>query len=160
MIGEERLRQERMSSTRPLALVAEDTELGRWAIAHALEAGGYETQVSDRWTETAGWLDRVDFDVAVMSLSCDRDDVAHIAEHVRVHHGNTGLILLALQEDVEAVRAAFGPGPVVLVKPLNIEHILLAARSLRQPGSVGSEAGTGRIVGSDRRIRRNDGGSP
>jgi DNA-binding NtrC family response regulator len=143
-----------MSSTRPLALVAEDTELGRWAIAHALQAGGYETRVSAGWAETAGWLDRKEFDVAVMSLSCDRDDVAHIAEHLRIHHGSAGLIFLVLQEDVEAVRLACGPGPIVLAKPLDIERLVQAARKLRQPGPVGLEAGTCCIAGPDRRIRR------
>jgi DNA-binding NtrC family response regulator len=148
-----------MSRTRPFALVAEDTELGRWAIAHALQANGYETRVSDGWGETAGWLEREEFDVVVMSLSCDRDDVARITEHVRSRHGGTALILLAPQDDIVAVRSACGPGPVVLVKPLDIGQLVLAVRSLKQPGPVGLEAGTSRIGGSDRRIPRIDGGS-
>lgn len=125
-----------MLKTKPLALVAENTELGRWAIAHALQASGYEIYMSASWTESDGWLDQAEFDVAVMSVSCDRDDVARIAGHLRSHHVRTGLILLALQDDVGSVRRACGSGPLVLAKPLDIPQIVLAVRSLAEPGEV------------------------
>jgi DNA-binding NarL/FixJ family response regulator len=125
-----------MSSTKPLALVAEDTELGRWAIAHALQAAGFEFYTSAGWVESAGWLDSTEFEVAVMALSCDRDDVAHIAEHLKSHHSRTRLILLAAQDEAKAIRQACGPDVVVLAKPLNVEQIVLAARSLTEPGAV------------------------
>ncbi len=125
-----------MSRTKPLALVAEDTELGRWAIAHALQSSGFEFHTSASWVESAGWLDSAEFEVAVMALSCERDDVAHIAEHLRSHHARTGLILLAAQDEAKAIRQACGPDVVVLAKPLNVEQIVLAARSLTALGTV------------------------
>jgi len=125
-----------MSPTKPLALIAEDTELGRWALAHAFQAGGFEIYMSATWVESAGWLDSADFDVAVMALSCDRDDVAHVAEHMRSHHGRTRLVILAPQDDVGAIRQTAGPDVVVLAKPLNVEQVVLAAKSLTEPGSV------------------------
>lgn len=129
-----------MDESKCFALVAEDTELGRWAIAHALQAAGFEVYLSGGWVESAGWLDRVDFDVAVMALSCDRDDVAHITSHVRGEHGRTKLVVLALQDDVAAIRRATGPGVVVLEKPLNVEQVVLAAKSSTQPGAVAKGA--------------------
>ena len=125
-----------MSNSRPLALVAEDTELGRWALAHALQANGYEIYMSAGWVETDGWLDRAEFDVAVVSVSCDRDNVARIVEHLRREHPRTGLVLLALQDDVGTIRRTCGPGPVVLPKPLDVAQVVLAVRSLSEPGEV------------------------
>ena len=125
-----------MDESKSFALVAEDTELGRWAIAHALQAAGFEVYLSGGWVESAGWLDRVDFDIAVMALSCDRDDVAHITSHLQRDHARTKLVVLALQDDLGAVRQAAGPDVVVLEKPLNVEQVVLAARSFRQPGDV------------------------
>lgn len=125
-----------MSSTKPLALVAEDTELGRWAIAHALQSEGFEIYMSGGWVESTGWLERARFDVAVVALSRDRDDVSRVVEHVRSQHRGTRLILLSAQDEVAEMRQAAGPGVVVLAKPLNVEQIVLAARSLTEPGAV------------------------
>ena len=129
-----------MLRPRPVALVAEDTELGRWALAHALRAEGYDVCVSAGWTETDGWLDRAAFDVVVMAVSSTRDNVAHIVDHARREHGQAGLILLALQDDAAAVRAASGPEPVVLAKPLDVAAVVLTARALAGPGDVAKGA--------------------
>jgi DNA-binding NarL/FixJ family response regulator len=129
-----------MDTSRSFALVAEDTELGRWAIAHALQAAGFEVHLSGGWVESAGWLDRVDFDVAVMALACDRDDVAHITSHLRREHARTRLVVLALQDDSSSIRQVAGPDVIVLEKPLNVEQVVLAAKSFTQPGVVAKGA--------------------
>ena len=129
-----------MPTTRPLALVAEDTELGRWAIAHALQADGFDTCVFDGWAESAGWLGRRKFDVVVVALSVDRDDVGNIAEHMRSHHRGTRLIVLAPQDEMGEVRSACGPGPVVLPKPLDVERIVQTAKSLTGRGPTTVDA--------------------
>ena len=129
-----------MNRRRPLALVAENTELGRWAIAHALQAAGFEIYFSATWVESSGWLDRAQFDLAVMALSAQRDDVAFIAGHLRDEHAGTRLIALVPQDDVGEIRRACGPEAVVLAKPLNVEQVVLAARSFRQPGAVAQGA--------------------
>jgi DNA-binding NtrC family response regulator len=125
-----------MPSSRPLALVAEDTELGRWAIAHALQASGFEFHTSASWVESAGWLDSAEFTVAVMALSCGLDDVAHVAAHMRSHHSRTRMIVLAAQEEVAVMRQICGPDVIVLAKPLNVEQVVLAAKSLTEPGAI------------------------
>lgn len=125
-----------MAGSRPLALVAEDTELGRWAIAHALQAAGFDFYLSAGWVESAGWLDRADFAAAVMALSCDRDDVSHIVRHVEGRHHRTRLIVLAAQDDVAAVRRAAGPGVIVLPKPIDAGQVVLAVKSVTEPGAV------------------------
>jgi len=125
-----------MDESKAFALVAEDTELGRWAIAHALQAAGFEIYLSGGWVESAGWLDRIDFDVAVMGLACDRDDIAHIASHLKHEHARTRLVILALPDDVGAIRQAAGPDVVVIEKPLNVDQVVLATKSFTQPGRV------------------------
>jgi len=125
-----------MASSKPLALVAEDTELGRWAIAHALHAAGFEFHASAGWVESARWLDRADFAVAVMALSCDRDDVRHIVRHLEGRHRRTRLVVLAAQDDVAVIRREAGPGVLVLPKPIDVGQIVLAAKSVTEPGAV------------------------
>ena len=129
-----------MPESRPLALVAEDTELGRWALAHALQAAGYDVYMSGGWTETDGWLDRAAFDVVVMAVSSRRDNVRRIVDHARREHSQAGLILLALQDDAAAVRAASGPDPIVLSKPLDVVAVVLAVKSLVAPGRLAKGA--------------------
>ena len=129
-----------MHESKSFALVAEDTELGRWAIARALQAAGFEVYLSGGWVESAGWLDRIDFDVAVMALCCDRHDIASITSHLRREHARTKLVVLALQDDVGAIRQAAGPDVVVMEKPLNVEQVVRAAKSATQPGVVAKGA--------------------
>jgi DNA-binding NtrC family response regulator len=122
-------------TTRLLALVSDDTELGRWALTHALEAEGFEVHTAPTWGEASATLARADFGLALLAVSAERQDAAEIADYLRRHHPNTHLILLADQDDVGALRRACGPETAILAKPLDLERIVRAAHACGEPST-------------------------
>lgn len=118
-----------MEKRRNLALVSEDTELGRWALTHALEAEGYEVQAVATWVEASAWLLRARFSLAVVAVSSSTGNAADIAAYVSQHHSNTHLVLLADQDSIAELRLACGPEPDILAKPLDLDEIAHVAHS-------------------------------
>jgi DNA-binding response OmpR family regulator len=112
------------SADKRFALIAEETELGCWALAHALQAQGFEVYRALNWVEAAGWLDRVQFSLAVISLSLD------MAAYVRNHHPSTSLVLLADADEVQTLRVTSGPGTTVLAKPVELDDMIQAAQAI------------------------------
>jgi len=118
-----------MAEKQSLALVLEDTELGRWALTHALEAEGFEVRAVETWTEAAAWLLRARFSLAFVAVSSAPENIADRAAEIRRDHPNTRLVLLADQDSIDELRLACGPGPEILAKPFDLEavaHVALA----------------------------------
>jgi DNA-binding NtrC family response regulator len=116
------------SADKRLALIAEETELGCWALAHALQAQGFEVYRALNWVEAAGWLSRAEFSLAVISLSLERAGSVDMAAYVRNHHPSTSLVLLADADEVPTLRVMSGPGTTVLAKPVELDDMIQAAR--------------------------------
>jgi len=122
-----------MVKRRSLALVSEDTELGRWALTRALEAVGCEVQAVSTWVEASAWLARARFSLAFVAVSSAPENAADIVAYVRQHHPNTHLVLLADRDSIGELRLACGPEPDILAKPLDLEEVVHVAHS--RPGA-------------------------
>ncbi len=118
-----------MIERRALALVSEDTELGRWALTRALEAEGFDVQAVATWIEASAWLARAKFSLALVAVSSVPGNAADIVAYVSEFHPHTHLVLLADQDRVDELRLACGPGPDLLTKPLNLEAVALVAQA-------------------------------
>jgi len=118
-----------MANRKLLALVSEDTELGRWALTRALEAEGFEVQAVSNWVEASSWLARARFSLAVVAVSSAPENCADIVAYVRQHHPHTHLVLLADQDSIGELQLACGPKTDILAKPLDLEEVVHAAHS-------------------------------
>jgi DNA-binding NtrC family response regulator len=118
-----------MVKRQSFALVAEDTELGRWALTRALEAAGFEVQAVPTWVEASAWLRRARFSLAVVAVSSAAGNAADIAAYVSNHHPHTHLVLLADDDSIGELRLACGPEADILAKPLDLEEVAHLARS-------------------------------
>jgi DNA-binding NtrC family response regulator len=114
-------------SNRMLALVADDTDLGRWALAHALQARGFEVYTAATWVEAAGWLGRTEVSVALVSASLESEGAPDMAAYLRTHHPTVHVIFLADQDEMPWVRQWCGQGAEVFAKPLDVEQVVVAA---------------------------------
>lgn len=115
-----------------LALILEDTDLGRWALTHALEAAGYEVHAPWTWAEASEWMHRVTFRLALVAV-CSPDHAADVvADARRLRHMH--LVLLAEEDMVDDVRRACGADPDILPKPLDLAQVSEIARSCLEPG--------------------------
>ena len=112
-----------MTDRQPLALVLEDTELGRWALTHALEAEGFEVRAVSTWAEASAWLGRAQFSLVLLAVSSAPGTVADIAAEIYRDHPNARLILLVDQDSIDEVRLACGPEPEILAKPFDLEAL-------------------------------------
>lgn len=122
-----------MASRKLLALVAEDTELGRWALTRALEAEGFDVRAASTWGEGSAWLAGADFSVVFVAVSSERGNAADIVGYVRQHHPGTHIVLLADQDDVGALRLACGPEAIIQPKPLDLQQIVRVAHTCSDP---------------------------
>jgi DNA-binding NtrC family response regulator len=122
-----------MAKRRSLALVSEDTELGRWALTRALEAEGFEVQAVSAWVEASAWLSRASFSLALVAVSSAAGNAADIAAFVRQQHPNTHLVLLADEDSIGELRLACGEDLDILRKPLDLDEVAHVAHS--HPGS-------------------------
>ena len=114
-------------SNRMLALVADDTELGRWALAHALQARGFEVYTAATWVEAAGWLGRADVSVAVVSAALEPEKTPDIAVYLRTRHPSTHVIFLAAEDELPLARECCVDHAEVFMKPLDVERVVAAA---------------------------------
>jgi DNA-binding NtrC family response regulator len=117
-------------SNRMLALVADDTELGRWALAHALQAHGFEVYTAATWVEATGWLGRADVSVALVSASLEPERAPEMAAYLRTRHPATPVIFLAAEEEMTWVRGWCGDRAELFVKPLDVEQVVAAAAAM------------------------------
>jgi DNA-binding NtrC family response regulator len=129
-----------MSKRPSLALVSEDTELGRWALSRALEAEGFEVHAVSTWVEASAWLQRARFSLALVAVSSTTGNAADITAYVGRHHPETHLVLLADEDSISELRLACGPDVEVLVKPLDLDAVAHVAHSLPEPGDEVLEA--------------------
>jgi DNA-binding NtrC family response regulator len=129
-----------MAKRQSFALVSEDTELGRWALARALEAEGFEVQAVATWVEASAWLPRGRFSLALVAVSSVPGNAADIVTFVRQYHPNTHLVLLADQDSIGELRRACGPETEILGKPLDLEEVAHIAHSLSWAGDDTLEA--------------------
>jgi DNA-binding NtrC family response regulator len=114
-------------SNRMLALVADDTELGRWALAHALQARGFEVYTAATWVEAAGWLGRADIAVAVISASIEPESAPDVAAYLRTRHPSTHVIFLATEDELPLAREWCVDHAEVFLKPLDVDRVVAAA---------------------------------
>ena len=127
---------------RALALVAEDTELGRWALTRALEAAGFDVEAVATWSEAAEWLRRASFSLAFVSMSSVSGSASDVAASVRTYHPHTRLVLLADPDRADELRAACGQEQDVLTKPLDLEKVASVAQLGLDPGGLAGSHGS------------------
>jgi DNA-binding NtrC family response regulator len=118
-----------MADRQPLALVLEDTELGRWALTRALEADGFGVRAVSTWAEASERLRLEEFTLALVAASSAPANLGHITGEIRRDHPNTHLVLLADQDSIDELRLACGPEPEILAKPFDLEEVAHAALS-------------------------------
>jgi ActR/RegA family two-component response regulator len=129
-----------MVKRRSLALVSEDTELGRWALSRALEAEGFEVQAVSTWAEASACLVQARFSLAVVAVSSAPENAADIVAYVHAHHPSTHLVLLADEDSIGELRLVCGPETDVLAKPLDLEQIAHVAHARPELGGNGLDA--------------------
>ena len=129
-----------MAATESLALILEDTELGRWALQHALEAAGFEVLAVSTWTEASACLLRERFGLALVAVSSILENVGEIVADICRDHPDTHLILLADQDSIGELRPLCGPGADILPKPLDLAEVAHVA--LSRSGSSGRALAT------------------
>ena len=129
-----------MAKRQSVALVSEDTELGRWALTRALEAEGFEVQAVSTWVEASARLLRGKFSLALVAVSSAPGNAADIVAFVRQHHPSTHLVLLADQDSIGELRLACGPQPDILAKPLDLDEVAHIAHSRPWAGDDTLEA--------------------
>lgn len=112
-----------MGKRQSLALVLEDTELGRWALTRALEAEGFDVQAVSTWVEASAWLLKAEFSLALVAVSSTTGNAADIVAFVRHHHPHTHLVLLADEDSIGELRLACGPDLDILRKPLDLDEV-------------------------------------
>jgi DNA-binding NtrC family response regulator len=122
-----------MTIRRPLTLILENTELGTWALTHALEAEGFEVHTASSWLEASACLARASYRLALVAVSSEQENASDVLKYVRQYHPSTRLILLADQDDVTAVRVACGPKPIILAKPLDLGQMVQFALMCDEP---------------------------
>ena len=121
-----------MADRKSLALVAEDTDLGRWALTRALQAEGYDVRAASTWAEASTWLLQAEFALALVAVSSPgnaADVVACIRQYPHTH-----LVLLADEDSIRELRLACGPAPDILAKPFDLERVGRVAFSHLGPG--------------------------
>jgi len=121
-----------MAGRDSLALILEDTDLGRWALTRALEAVGYEVHAPWTWAEASEWMHRATFRLALVAVSSP-DHAADIVADARPYR-QMHLVLLADEDIVDDVRRACGDEPVILAKPLDLAQVSEIALSSLDPG--------------------------
>ncbi len=122
-----------MAPQETVALVLEDTDLGRWALARALEARGVEVRTVLTWTEASAWLPKVRFTLVLAAVSSPGQAAEIVAELNCYPH--THLVLLAEEDMIDELRLACGPKPDILAKPFDLDEVDRIARSLQHTGS-------------------------
>lgn len=128
-----------MADRQSSALVLEETELGRWALTHALEAEGLEVRAVSTWAEASAWLRRARFSLVLAAVSSAPGSAADLAAEIRRDQPNAHVVLLTDQDSIDELRQACGPGPEILSKPFDLRAVAQVA--LSRSGSVAESRG-------------------
>ena len=118
-----------MAHRQSLALILEGTELGRWALARALESEGFEVRAVRTWAEALGWLRTTRFSLVLAAVSSAPGNAAHLAAEIRRDQPHARLVLLTDQDSIDELRLACGPEPEILAKPFDLEAVAHVALS-------------------------------
>lgn len=116
-----------MAVRESMALVLEDTELGRWALQRALETAGFKVLTASTWAEASACLLRERVGLALVAVSSILENVAGVVEDIYRDHPETHLILLADQDSISDLRPMCGPDADILAKPLDLAEIAQVA---------------------------------
>ena len=119
----------RMADKQSFALVLEDTELGRWALTHALAAEGFEVRAVSTWAEAAAWLRRARYSLVLAAVSSAPGSAADLAAEIRRDQPNAHVLLLTDQDSIDELRLACGPEPEILAKPFDLRAVARVALS-------------------------------
>jgi DNA-binding NtrC family response regulator len=118
-----------MAHRQSLALVLEDTELGRWALTHSLEAEGFEVRAVETWAEASVWLRTARFSLVLAAVSSAPESVADLADEIRRDQPDAHVVLLTDQDSIGELRRACGPEPEILSKPFDLKAVARVALS-------------------------------
>jgi DNA-binding NtrC family response regulator len=127
-----------MADREPLALVLEDTDLGRWALTRALEAAGYVVHAASTWAEACTWLLRARFTLALVEVPSPgqaADIVVDVSQYPYTH-----VVLLTHEDTVGELRLVCGPACDILPKPVDLERVAHIARSCLESGTEARRA--------------------
>jgi DNA-binding NtrC family response regulator len=111
----------------PSALVAEDSQLGGWAVSHALRGVGFDVRRAATWVEVLGWLRMQPFRTVVLSASLDPAGVAAMVGHIATHHEGTAVIVLADADEAWGLGRKCGSKAVIVSKPLDLDRLVRIA---------------------------------
>jgi DNA-binding response OmpR family regulator len=117
-----------------LALILEGTELGRWALTHALRAEGFEVTAVETWGEASVWLRTTRFSLVLAAVALAPGSAADLAAEIRRDQPQARVVLLTDQDGIDDLRRACGPGPEILAKPFDLAAVAQVA--LSRPGPV------------------------
>jgi DNA-binding NtrC family response regulator len=104
-------------------LVAEESDLGGWAISHALQGVGFNVCRAAMWTEVTGWLRTQPFQVLVLSASLEASGIATMVAYMATNHAETAVIVLADTDEVRGLRRECGSRAAVVSKPLDLDRL-------------------------------------
>jgi DNA-binding NtrC family response regulator len=116
-----------MAVRESLALVLEDTELGRWALSRALEAAGFRVMAVSTWSEASACLLRQSFALVLVAVSSVIENVGEVVTDICREHPNAHLILLADEDSIGELRPLCGQGADILAKPIDLEQVAQVA---------------------------------
>jgi len=117
-----------MPSTKPLALVAEETQLGRWALTRALESDGFEVRAAADWLEASAHLAQAEFRLAILAVTSRRTNIAENIHSLTRYYPAMRVILLVDEDVSRETREACGPGVGIVSKPIDVNAIARLAR--------------------------------
>jgi DNA-binding NtrC family response regulator len=118
-----------------LALVLEDTELGRWALRRALETQGFRVFAFGTWAEASECLMRTPVSLALVAVSTIFENVAGILGSLGQEHPDTHFILLADQDSLGELRPICDPAIDILTKPFDLAALGRAAAAGVRPSA-------------------------
>lgn len=116
-----------------LALVLEDTELGRWALRRALEAQGFRVFSFATWAEASECLLRKPITLAFVAVSSIPESVCEIVGRLGQEHPSTHFVLLADQDSLAELRPICDPAIDILTKPFDLAALGQVAAACARP---------------------------
>ena len=122
-----------MAPGESLALVLEDTELGRWALRRALETQGFRVFAFSTWNEASECLVRTPVSLALVAVSSILENVVGVLGHLGQEHPDTHFILLADQDSLGEIRPICDPAIDILTKPFDLAALGKVAAARVRP---------------------------
>lgn len=116
---------------RPRVLVVDDYVGAREAVCLMLDALGYEADAVAGGGEALERLTQGDYRVVVTDLVMPGVSGWAVADHVRAHRPDVGLVLMTGQFTADAARRARELGVRLLEKPFSVEALRMAVEAAR-----------------------------